>query len=276
MTGKTIVLTGGATGVGAATASQLLAQGDNVHVLDVVTPSNSAVTFVPCDLSDKSSIDTAIGQLPSKIDTLLNVAGIADAGAKDKVLRVNVLGLRHLTETLLPRIVDKGSVTNVASTAGQEWLRRAPIVGAFLDTSSFEEGLAWAHANEDKWVKDPYTFSKQCVVAYTYRATQLGMDRRVRFNSVSPGGVDTPLAPEFRRLMGDEQSDWSRSHTGRAAEPDEIAEVLVYLSTGKCGWLNGVDILVDGGYSAGLKGGWINFSESPLGKRIAAKQAARG
>ena len=56
--------------------------------------------------------------------------------------------------------------------------------------------------------------------------------------------------------MGKAQSDWSKEQTGRAASANDIAEVVDLLLTGECGWLNGVDIPVDGGYSAGLESGW--------------------
>jgi NAD(P)-dependent dehydrogenase (short-subunit alcohol dehydrogenase family) len=51
---------------------------------------------------------------------------------------------------------------------------------------------------------------------------------------------------------------------GRSATPDDIAEVIDLLCTAACGWLNGVDIPVDGGYSAGIESGWIDFNQSPL------------
>lgn len=275
MVGKVAVVTGGASGVGAAVATQLLNEGCQVHILDVQRVSIEDANFIACDLSDLSSIDTAIAALPEQIDCLVNVAGIADAEAKDKVLRVNTLAPRHLTEGLLPQISDGGSVVIVASTSGNEWQRRAEIVGAFLDTPDFESGVAWCAANEAMWIKDPYTFSKQCAVAYTYRAAGEALDRRVRVNAVSPGAVGTPLSAEFKRLMGDAQYKWSIDRVGRESTPEEIAEVVCYLAVGKCGWLNGVNIVVDGGGTAGMLGGWIDVSQSPIAKARAVKKAAR-
>lgn len=275
MAGKVAVVTGGASGVGAAVAKQLLNEGCQIHILDVQPASIEDANYIECDLSDLSSIDTAIAALPEQIDSLVNVAGIADAQAKDKVLRVNTLAPRHLTESLLPQISDGGSVVIVASTAGNEWQRRADVVGRLLDTQDFESGAAWCAANEDLWVKDPYTFSKQCAVAYVYRAAGLALDRRVRVNAVSPGAVGTPLSSEFKRLMGDAQYEWSIARVGRESEPEEIAEVVCYLAAGKCGWLNGVNIVVDGGGTAGMLGGWIDASQSPVAKARAAKKAAK-
>lgn len=276
MAGKVAVVTGGASGVGAAVVTQLLADGCTVHILDVQPATIDGAHFTACDLSALSSINAAIETLPDRIDTLVNVAGIADAKVKDKVLRVNTLAPRHLTESLMPRIADGGSVVIVASTAGNEWQRRADIVGRLLDTQDFESGAAWCEANEDLWVKDPYTFSKQCAVAYVYRAAGLALDRRVRVNAVSPGAVGTPLSSEFKRLMGDAQYEWSIARVGRESAPEEIAEVVCYLATGKCAWLNGVNIVVDGGGTAGMLGGWVDASQSPVAKARAARKTARG
>jgi NAD(P)-dependent dehydrogenase (short-subunit alcohol dehydrogenase family) len=67
--------------------------------------------------------------------------------------------------------------------------------------------------------------------------------------------------------MGKAQSDWTKAQTGRAATPEDIAEVLDMLLTRPCAWLNGVDIPVDGGYSAGIETGWIDFASSPVMRR---------
>ncbi|MFN3230664.1 MAG: coniferyl-alcohol dehydrogenase [Alphaproteobacteria bacterium] len=275
MTGKVVVVTGGSSGMGAATVTRLLDAGHMVHMLDIKEAPDNSATVHLCDLSEQASIEDAVAALPDQIGSLINIAGIADAEERDKVVRVNFLGLRHLTEHLMPRIAQGGSVVHVASTAGLEWQRRLAPVSALLDTSSFEDGLAWCRDNQDQWIKDPYTFSKQCTVAYTYRAAGAGLARRVRVNCVSPGGVRTPLTPEFRRLMGDAQYEWSIGRVGRDAEPDEIAEVICYLAVGPCGWLNGVNIPVDGGATAGGLGGWSDPGDSPLAKAAAARRAAR-
>ena len=62
--------------------------------------------------------------------------------------------------------------------------------------------------------------------------------------------------------MGKAQSDWSRAQAGTAS-PKDIAEVVDLLLTGDCGWLNGADIPVDGGYWVGIESGWIDFAASP-------------
>jgi NAD(P)-dependent dehydrogenase (short-subunit alcohol dehydrogenase family) len=120
--------------------------------------------------------------------------------------------------------------------------------------------------------RDPYSFSKRCVTAYTLRQAQDALAQGVRINCVSPGAIDTPLFPEFAAMMGEEHSAWMVAQTGRAATPNDIAEVLELLCTGTCGWLNGVDIPVDGGYTAGIESGWIDFDSSPVMQQIRARR----
>jgi len=119
-TALSIVLTGGATGIGAATVARLEAQGHQVTILDIVQPAVS-VSYIQCDLSDPAAIDRAIAQLPGQIDRLINVAGVSNAAPDEKILQVNFLSLRYLTEQLVPRISDGGCVVNVASSAGYDW-----------------------------------------------------------------------------------------------------------------------------------------------------------
>jgi NAD(P)-dependent dehydrogenase (short-subunit alcohol dehydrogenase family) len=267
-----VVVTGGATGIGAATVARLAARGVRPWVLDVAEPSHGIGTFVRCDMGNPASIDAALPRMPERCDALVNVAGIPGPRPAEPVVAVNFLGMRHLTERMLPRMTRGGSVVNVASTAGREWQRRVAVVGELLDTPDFAAGLAWCAANAARWDKDPYTFSKQCVVAWTYRAA--GQARRwgVRVNSISPGATETRLSDNFATQIGRAQVDWLTRQMGRPAQPDEIAQVIEFVAVGECGWLNGVDIVVDGGLTAGLIGGWIDFSQSPEGLARAARE----
>lgn len=269
-----VILTGGATGIGAATAARLATAGADVALLDVVPPAHGAGRFIACDLSDPASIDAAAEALPGPWDALVNVAGIPGPRPAEPVVAVNFLGLRHLTLRMLPQIARGGSVVNVASTAGRDWQRRAAVVTQLLDTPDFAAGIAWCRENGALWEKDPYTFSKQCVVDWTYRAARLALERGVRVNSVSPGGTETRLTENFTAQIGAEQVAWMNRQIGRAARPDDIAGVIEFLALGDCGWLNGVDIVVDGGLTAGLIGGWIDVSQSPAALARAAKERA--
>jgi NAD(P)-dependent dehydrogenase (short-subunit alcohol dehydrogenase family) len=259
-----IVVTGGASGVGEALVKRLT--GHQAWILDVQDPAGmeTGVEFVRTDLTDRRSIDQAMSQLPAQIDGLANVAGIARASEPETVLAVNFLALRHLSESLMPRLADGGSIANVSSVAGREWLAKYERLLPLLQTEDFAAGLTWCQEHRDLLARDPYTFSKRMVTAYTLCSAQQAMQAGVRVNCVSPGPIETPLYPQFEALMGKQQSEWMQAQTGRAASPNDIAEVLDLLLTGECGWLNGVDIPVDGGYTAGVESGWIDFSASPI------------
>ncbi|MGE0668131.1 MAG: SDR family oxidoreductase [Sphingomonadales bacterium] len=267
-----VLMTGGATGIGAAAAARMAGRGADITILDVVEPSHGHGRFVRCDLADRAAIDTALGALTGSWDALVNVAGIPGPRPAEPVVAVNFLGMRHLSEAMLPRIRSGGSVTTVASTAGRDWLRRAAVVGQLLDTPDFEAGLAWCRDNGAQWEKDPYTFSKQCSVAWIYRAAGLGIRHGVRVNSISPGNTRTRLTENFIAQIGAEQVSWLTDHIGREATPDDIASVIDFVALGDCGWLNGVDIPVDGGITASITGKWIDMSRSPA---VLARAAVR-
>jgi NAD(P)-dependent dehydrogenase (short-subunit alcohol dehydrogenase family) len=261
---QVIVLTGGATGIGAATAARLRAAGCELHVLDVRAPAAElGAHFVACDLGRRQAIDAVLDQLPGRVDALVNVAGIPGPEPAEAVVAVNFLGLRHLSEALLPRMAEGGSIVNVASSAARDWRDNAPLVGELLATRGFDAGLEWLAAQRERWIENPYKFSKQCVAAWTYRAAGLAHPRGVRVNCVNPGSTETALTPAFRQLVGAARYDWSVAQLGRAGRPEDIAPVVEFLAIGPCRWLNGVEILVDGGYVAGLVDGWIDASQAP-------------
>lgn len=265
--GKRVVVTGGASGMGAATVERLLNAGCTVHVLDVAAPAERRAEFTRCDLGDSAAIDRVARDLTGSVDALVNVAGIASADPPEKVLAVNFLGLRQLTEAMVPRIEAGGCVVNVASTAGWDWQKRADDVKAMLDTPSFADGLAWARAHRTAWEANPYKFSKQCAAAYTHRASGRALAHRVRVNCVNPGSTETQLTPAFRKLVGEAMYDWGVAQIGRQGTPDDIAEVIEWLAVGQNRWLNGVEIIVDGGYLSGIVGGWVDLDRSPNAKR---------
>ena len=266
-----IVVTGGASGLGEALVQRLAAH--EVWILDRNTPEQLADNhhYLPLNLADADAIDGVVESLPASIDALANVAGIAAAPEPETVLAVNFLGLRHLSEKLSPRLVAGGRIVNVSSIAGRDWRAKYERLIPLLETTSFAEGMSWCVDNRDVLARDPYTLSKRLVTAHTLRAAQQGLADNYTVNCVSPGPIETPLYEQFESLMGKAQSDWSKAQTGRAATPGDIAEVVDLLLTGECGWLNGVDIPVDGGYTAGLDTGWVDFSQSPVMQARKAK-----
>ena len=253
-----IVISGGTSGIGAAVARRLLTSGCELWSLDRVESTIPGIHHVHCDLADPESIDVAVRQLPSGLDGVINVAGISPTGhSPEAIVAVNFLGMRQLIERTIPGVADDGAVVIVASSAGRDWRDNEHQVSAMLDTPDFAAGLQWLRRHDTDWQDLAYKFSKQCAAAYTYRAAGLARVRRVRVNCINPGITETPLAPDFREMLGADQFDRILKQSGRAGSPDEVAAIAEFLLTGDCSWLNGVELTVDGGYYAGLVGGWI-------------------
>ena len=131
---KRVVVTGGATGVGAGLLEVLAEQGaEHVTVLDIKTPSGPHSTFLETDLSDRAAVDAAIAAIDGPVHALFNNAGVADTSPPSTVISVNYLALRSLSEGLLDRIPDGGAIVNTASTAGGQWPQRIEMINEVLD-----------------------------------------------------------------------------------------------------------------------------------------------
>jgi NAD(P)-dependent dehydrogenase (short-subunit alcohol dehydrogenase family) len=262
--GKRILLTGASTGIGNATLRRLVGQGHEVVNLDVKPAPDGATEHHHCDLSDPASIDATVAALDGSFAGLGNIAGVAGSMGAELVLRVNVYGLRHLTESLVAagKIDDGGSILNIASLAGMAWDRHRDRIAELDAAPDFAAGIEVAQAY-DRGGPNAYVLSKEWVVSYTKQLAGRLLDRHIRVNSVSPGPVDTPLMPYFEADAGVEQMAWMNERVGRVGTPEDEAEVVAWVLAGECGWLNGVDIPVDGGLAAGMTVGWVNTKESP-------------
>lgn len=263
----TIIITGASTGIGAATTARLVDAGRRVVSLDIKEPPPGVSAHHHCDLSRPDDIDRVVTDLAAEgpVASLLNIAGVPGTVPSELVIAVNVLGLRHLTEALWGRIADNGTVVNVASIAGNQWRKRLDLHLDLLATPDFAAGADWWAANEASSGTDPYTFSKEAVVVYTMQLAGRDRARGIQVNDVGPGPVDTPLLPDFTEQAGEQVMGWMIDQTGRAAEPDDIAQVLTWLAIGEHGWMNGQHITVDGGYTAGINARWIDRSTFPRG-----------
>jgi NAD(P)-dependent dehydrogenase (short-subunit alcohol dehydrogenase family) len=261
---KRVLLTGASTGIGNATLQRLLAAGHDVTTLDVKDAPEGASRHFSCDLSDPASIDAVVEQLEGPFDALGNIAGVAGSMGSELVLRVNVYGLRHLTERLLAAgaIAPGGSIVNIASLAAMVWQRHLDRIAALDEAADFTEGIEVACAYEGGGAA-AYVLSKEWVVVYTQRLAGRLLRQHIRVNSVSPGPVRTPLFPYFENDAGPEQMAWMNEQVGRAAEPDDEAKAIVWLLVGDSEWVNGVDLPVDGGLSAGMRIGWVDTKASP-------------
>ena len=256
-----IVITGGSSGIGRAIRRRLEAAGYTTLNLDIQRPEEDCQNFVACDLSDPSSISDAVASImvPSEgLGGLICVAGVGPIpGDPMTVMRVNFLGTRLLTEQLLPHVRRGGSVTLVASSAGRDWRDNRILVEGMLATAGFEGGEAWMNSSASgSWQDEAYKFSKQCLAAFTYHAVGQARDFGVRVNCINPGITETNLSTGFRDMLGSETYERIVTLSGRSGRPTDIAGLAEFLCVGDAGWINGVEITVDGGYFAGVIADW--------------------
>ena len=155
--GKHVLVVGGATGMGAATARQCKAQGARVTVMDVADIDYDADATIKVDLRDKASVDDAIGQIDGNVDTVFACAGVADGTGG--IMLINFTSQRHLVEALLNNgQLDRGaSIVMISSVAGLPWQQNMAGVLDFLNTPDWESAAAWIDAHADT---DNYSFSR--------------------------------------------------------------------------------------------------------------------
>lgn len=242
--GKSVVVTGAASGIGRATAVRLAAEGGRVACLDVsegaldeVTSSiqaagGSALPFV-CDVSDVQQARAAVAAAVAEFgptDVLCNIAGIGryfnstEMPPEDwqKILGVNLNGTWFVAQAVLPHMLDRGGViVNTASTSG---LYPQP----------------WQAA---------YCASKGGVVMLTKALALEYLDRKVRVNAVAPGGVDTPIMKDFAQMPegGDMQRIMRYVTPMGFCSPDDMASLFAYVGSDEAHYMTGSVVLMDGG-----------------------------
>ena len=262
--GKRIVVTGAYSGIGAALVELLHQSGaDQVVVLDVKEPEAGVDQFIETDMGNPMSIDAAAAQINADdapgVDLLFNNAGVAATLPADTVMRINTLGLKRLTERLLPTMKPGGAIVNTASVAGNRWPEHLQQINGLLDIDGWDEGVSWVAGNAEV-VADGYSFSKECVQVYTMRMAKTATQHGLRINSVCPSPVDTPLLPAFRETMTDEIIDWAiEAGAGRVATPEDQARALLFLGSDLASYVNGVNLIVDGGFGAALQMGQVDL-----------------
>ncbi|NRF67747.1 coniferyl-alcohol dehydrogenase [Aquincola sp. S2] len=248
--GKTIVITGVSSGIGAETARLLRFQGARVIGVDRNEPMLTLDGFVKADLSEQAAIDAAVRQLPERIDALCNIAGVPGTANADSVARVNYLGLRHLCQKLLERMPAGGSIVNIASILGAEWPQRVDTHKALAETPHFEAGLAWL-AKHPVPQDTCYQYFKEALIVWSVTQSQRWfLERGVRMNCVAPGPVFTPILGDFVTMLGAGRVERDAHRMKRPALADEVAPVIAFLCSDAARWVSGVNLPVDGGLAS--------------------------
>jgi NAD(P)-dependent dehydrogenase (short-subunit alcohol dehydrogenase family) len=258
--GKRVVVTGCFSGMGAATASLLMSLGAEVHGLDYKDSILPLASFTHVDLRDPASIEAAAAKIGGRVDALFNCAGLPNSFPPMDVMKVNFIGLRHLTEQILPMMSVGGAIANIASTGGLGWSRRIPTNMECVTTKGWDAALAWCAANEET-VREGYSFSKENVIVWTqYMGAHL-IKRGIRINCTLPSPTQTPMMEAFEATSGKEVVAAAAEPMGRYSTPEEQAGGIVLLNSSLASIINGVVLPVDGGFMGGLATGQVDISK---------------
>lgn len=246
---KHVVVTGCHSGIGLATTRLLIAAGARVHGIDIVMPDEPLAAFTLTDLRERVAIDRAVAAIEGPVDSLFNCAGLPPMQPALDVMRVNFIGMRHLTKALMSRMPSGSAVVTVGSNGGAGWRRRMPELLDFIATPTFEDAVGWCEAHETPRTS-AYNFSKEAIVVWTMTYSAKSIAKGIRLNCTSPGAVQTPMLEAIEKVTPADRIDVVAQPTGRRSLPEEQAWVLLMLNSAKASYINGVDLPVDGGFIA--------------------------
>ncbi len=240
--GKIALITGGASGIGEASARAFAQAGAQVTIVDVDLPRADAVAqSLPnasarrCDITSEADVTKLFSEIKS-LDILFNCAGIGLVGNVEetdladwqRLFRVNVDGMFIVTKAALPLLKQsRGSILNMASVAGLVGVKR----------------------------RFAYCATKGAVIALT---KQLAVDYpvEIRANCIAPGTVDSPFVEAYLEKYHKNEKDKVRGElnqrqpVGRLGRPEEIASLALYISSAAADFMNGSIVTIDGGWTA--------------------------
>lgn len=235
--GITAVVTGGASGIGAATVAVLRARGARVAVLDRtiagVEPSEFAYA---CDIADRASVQRAVDAVArdlGRLDILVNNAGVGAVGSVadngdeewERVLGINVVGTARVSAAALPYLRESpaAAIVNVSSIAARNGLPQRAL----------------------------YSASKGAVEALTRAMATDHLADGIRVNAVAPGTADTPWVGRLLDNAADPAAERraleARQPHRRLVSPDEIARAIAFLASPTSASVTGIVLDVDGG-----------------------------
>lgn len=258
--GKTLVITGVASGIGARTAQLALAQGADVIGVDVKEAVNPQFDFLQGDISSQEGVDKLLAALPPRFDALCNVAGLSGTTGLEPVLRVNFFGLRALSYGAASKLRQGGAIVSVASIAGYGWRANLERTKAIIGLEGFPDVdvLAKQHNIDAGY---GYPLSKELLLLWTQKASHEAVfyGNSIRVNAVSPGPVETPILKQFRAVLGDARVNSDIDRVGRAGVPGDIAPVVLFLASDGSRWINGANVAADGGLEASVNAEALSF-----------------
>jgi NAD(P)-dependent dehydrogenase (short-subunit alcohol dehydrogenase family) len=260
--GKRVIVSGCFSGMGEATAKALIELGAEVHGLDFKPSALPLASFNQIDLRDPASIEAGVAAIGGKVDALFNCAGLPGSGAFPALdtFKVNFVGTRHLTETVLPLMGQGGAIVSIASTGGLGWSRRIPVHMGLMQTKGFDGAMAWAEANMDQ-IAEGYAFSKEALIVWTQFSCAALIKQGIRINCTLPSPTQTPMMASFQATSGKDVIDAAAEPLGRYSTAEEQAKGVLLINSDLAPIITGVVLPVDGGFMGSLATGQIDITK---------------
>ena len=246
-----LAVTGGISGIGKATVMHLLAQGHEVTVFDIKEPDYD-VDYIPLNLMDEGSIFAALEQATGIYDGLCHIAGVPPRDDNTFMcLNINAIAAFSFIEGFLPKLKKGAAVVSVASKAGAGWEMNTAQLDSLIDCAK-DELESWAQTHE-VGATLAYKLSKQAMIYWSVKQVSQYIGQ-TRFVTVSPAAVDTGILTDFKNAFGP-QVEVNLARVGRPGKAEEVASTMAFLISEDASWLNGIDIVIDGGMGA------LNFNQ---------------
>ncbi len=252
--GKRVVVVGGATGMGAATAQRAASLGAHTIVLDVAEVAYGCGQYVHVNLSDQASVDAAIEAVEGPVHALFACAGVAEG--TPNLMLINFTSQRHLIEALIKsgKLGRGGSVGFISSGAALAWMNNLEQVQDFLSTPDWDTAAAWVDEHEGT---DNYTFSKQAINTYVASQAFNFLQKGLRINAIMPGATDTPLAQANADVWLGFGAAYREAADVPTMAPEQMGDTLLFLCSEAASAINGISMLVDQGHiNASLMDAW--------------------